>query len=110
MLMPVSFAMAETMGWARNPAASTPARVTNCCCWPAESWLVDVLNTMSERMSDGSSGGVLARRSSGCRRGPKMLTRASTPEITRVTVTKISGFRSPRKLIELDSKTLKLRP
>jgi hypothetical protein len=53
----------------------------------ADSWFVDVLNTISDRMSDWSSGGVLASRSSGCRIGPKMLTRVSTPEITRVTVT-----------------------
>ncbi len=42
---------------------------------------------INERMSDESSGGVLERRSSGCRIGPKMLTRVSTPWMIRVTVT-----------------------
>jgi hypothetical protein len=37
--------------------------------------------------------------------GPKMPTRASTPEMTRVTKTSTSGARSPRKLIELAGST-----
>ena len=52
MSIPVSFEIAAMIGWARKPAASTPARATNCCCWAADSWLVDVLKTISERMSD----------------------------------------------------------
>ena len=78
------FSIAERIGAARNPAARVPARTTSSCCCAADSWLVDVLNTISDRMSDWSSGGVLASRSSGSCSGPKMLTRVSTPEITRV--------------------------
>ena len=61
-------------------------------------------------MSEESSGGVLASRSSGWRMSPKMLTRVSTPWMTRVTVTYTSGLRSPRKLIELFCATSNRRP
>ena len=65
---------------------------------------------MSERMSDASRGGVLDSRSSGLANRPLIVTRVSTPEITRVTLTYTSGFRSPWKLIELASSTSKRRP
>ena len=87
MSRPIWFSIAERIGEARKPAASVPARTISSCSCADDSWLVEVLNRINDRMSDWSSGGVLARRSSGSCIGPKMLTRVSTPEMTRCTVT-----------------------
>src|SRR5439155_209217 len=50
---------ADPLDAAKNPAASVAPRSASSCCCADDNWLVDVLNTIRERMSDWSSGGVL---------------------------------------------------
>ena len=64
-----------------------PALTASSCCCGAVRSLAEVLNTISDRMSDGSSGGVLDRSNSGLRSGPMTATRVNTPLISRVTFT-----------------------
>ena len=61
----------------RSPAAC--ARCASEICWPSPSGLIGWLNTISDRMSASSSGGVLDRTISGFFSVPRTLTRASTP-------------------------------
>ena len=48
-------------GVARNPAARAPALMASSCCCGTVKSLAEVLKTISDRMSDGSSGGELER-------------------------------------------------
>ena len=71
MSRPISFSSADTSGVAIRPAASVPARTISSCCCAADNWLVELLNTISERMSDSSSGGTLDMCSEGIFQRPE---------------------------------------
>ena len=77
-----------------KPSAIPPAVAASDARSPVPSSLTGRLKTISARMSDSSSGGVLVSSSSGAWALPVMCTRASTPVfgISRVAVTSSSGF------------------
>ena len=77
-----------------KPVAIPPAVAASDARSPVPSSLTGRLKTMSARMSDSSSGGVLVSSSSGDLTDPVMCTRASTPVfgISRVAVMSSSGL------------------